>query len=41
MIIANGTRIMYRSNDTRGNPNAVTGNYFEPFTRGRARGLGH
>ena len=30
MIMANGTRIMYRSNDARGNPNAVTGTYFEP-----------
>ncbi|MCW2688788.1 MAG: triacylglycerol lipase [Mycobacterium sp.] len=29
-IIATGTRIMYRSTDARGNPNAVTGTYFEP-----------
>ncbi|BBY17212.1 lipase family protein [Mycolicibacterium litorale] len=30
MIMANGTRIMYRSNDARGKPVAVTGTYFEP-----------
>ena len=30
MIVADGTRIMYRSTDARGNPNAVTGTYFEP-----------
>lgn len=30
-IMATGTRIMYRSTDTRGNPIAVTGTYFEPF----------
>lgn len=30
MIVADGTRIMYRSNDARGNPVAVTGIYFEP-----------
>lgn len=30
MIMADGTRIMYRSNDARGNPIAVTGTYFEP-----------
>ncbi|GLP77008.1 secretory lipase family protein [Mycobacterium antarcticum] len=30
-IMATGTRIMYRSNDARGNPIAVTGTYFEPF----------
>ncbi|MFZ3302026.1 MAG: lipase family protein [Mycobacterium sp.] len=30
-IMATGTRIMYRSNDTRGNPIAVTGTYFEPY----------
>src|SRR5688572_26443286 len=30
MIMANGTRIMYRSTDARGNPNVVTGTYFEP-----------
>src|ERR1700677_883361 len=29
-IVATGTRIMYRSTDTRGNPIAVTGTYFEP-----------
>ncbi|MGB3484507.1 MAG: lipase family protein [Mycobacterium sp.] len=29
-IMATGTRIMYRSTDARGNPNAVTGTYFEP-----------
>lgn len=28
--VATGTRIMYRSNDARGNPIAVTGTYFEP-----------
>jgi len=30
-IMATGTRIMYRSTDSRGNPMAVTGTYFEPF----------
>ncbi|GFG51703.1 triacylglycerol lipase [Mycolicibacterium agri] len=30
-IMATGTRIMYRSTDARGNPNAVTGTYFEPY----------
>ena len=30
-IMATGTRIMYRSNDARGNPTAVTGTYFEPY----------
>lgn len=30
-IMATGTRIMYRSSDARGNPNAVTGTYFEPY----------
>ena len=30
-IMATGTRIMYRSVDSRGNPVAVTGTYFEPF----------
>ena len=30
-IMATGTRIMYRSNDSRGKPMAVTGTYFEPF----------
>nr|WP_246540803.1 lipase family protein [Mycobacterium spongiae] len=29
-ILATGTRIMYRSIDSRGNPIAVTGTYFEP-----------
>lgn len=29
-ILATGTRIMYRSTDTRGNPDVVTGTYFEP-----------
>ncbi|WP_423202409.1 lipase family protein [Mycobacterium decipiens] len=29
-IMATGTRIMYRSTDSRGNPIAVTGTYFEP-----------
>lgn len=28
--VATGTRIMYRSNDTHGHPNIVTGTYFEP-----------
>ena len=28
--VASGTRIMYRSNDTHGQPNVVTGTYFEP-----------
>lgn len=30
-IMASGTRIMYRSSDTHGNPNVVTGMYFEPY----------
>lgn len=30
-IMAAGTRIMYRSTGARGNPNAVTGTYFEPY----------
>jgi len=30
-IMATGTRIMYRSTDARGRPNAVTGTYFEPY----------
>lgn len=30
-IMATGTRIMYRSKDTHGNPIAVTGTYFEPY----------
>jgi hypothetical protein len=29
-FVATGIRIMYRSTDARGNPNAVTGTYFEP-----------
>lgn len=29
-IMANGTRIMYRSTDSRGKPNVITGTYFEP-----------
>ena len=40
-IVATGTRIMYRSTDTRGNPIAVTGTYFSRTTRGRAKGHGH
>jgi Secretory lipase len=31
MIMADATRIMYRSTDVHGNPMAVTGTYFEPF----------
>ena len=31
MIMADATRIMYRSTDVRGNPMAVTGTYFEPY----------
>ncbi len=30
-IMATGTRIMYRSTDARGNPDVVTGTYFEPY----------
>ncbi len=30
-IMADGTRVMYRSTDARGNPNVVTGTYFEPW----------
>lgn len=30
-IMATGTRIMYRSTDSRGNPMTVTGTYFEPL----------
>lgn len=37
-IMATGTRIMYRSTDTRGNPMAVTGTYFEPFNDWPGRG---
>ncbi len=29
-FVATGTRIMYRSTDARGRPNAITGTYFEP-----------
>lgn len=29
-FVATGTRIMYRSTDARGNPNVITGTYFEP-----------
>ncbi len=38
MIVADGTRIMYRSNDARGNPIAVTGTYFEPHNPWPGRG---
>ena len=31
MIMADATRIMYRSTDVRGNPMVVTGTYFEPY----------
>ncbi len=31
MIMATGTRVMYRSVDGRGNPDVVTGTYFEPY----------
>lgn len=37
-IMATGTRIMYRSNDARGSPMAVTGTYFEPFDDWPGRG---
>lgn len=30
-IMATGTRIMYRSTDSRGKPNVITGTYFEPY----------
>ncbi len=30
-IPATGTRVMYRSTDGRGNPDVVTGTYFEPY----------
>ncbi len=39
-IMATGTRIMYRSTDTRGNPIAVTGTYFEPDNPCREAGRG-
>ena len=35
---ATGTRIMYRSTDARGNPDVVTGTYFEPFNAWPGRG---
>jgi hypothetical protein len=37
-IMATGTRIMYRSVDSRGNPMAVTGTYFEPYNPWPAAG---
>ena len=37
-INATGTRVMYRSTDARGNPNVVTGTYFEPFNTWPGRG---
>ena len=37
-IMATGTRIMYRSTDTRGNPIAVTGTYFEPYNEWPGKG---
>lgn len=37
-IMATGTRIMYRSSDSRGNPMAVTGTYFEPHNAWPGRG---
>ena len=37
-IMATGTRIMYRSTDSRGNPMAVTGTNFEPFNGWPGRG---
>ncbi len=37
-IMATGTRIMYRSTDSRGNPMAVTGTYFEPYNAWPGRG---
>ena len=33
---ATGTRVMYRSTDARGNPDVVTGTYFEPYNAWRA-----
>lgn len=38
MIVADGTRIMYRSTDARGNPMAVTGTYFEPHNAWPGKG---
>ncbi len=32
-VMATGTRVMYRSTDSRGNPMAVSGTYFEPYNR--------
>lgn len=37
-IFANGTRIMYRSTDSRGEPMAVTGTYFEPWNAWPGKG---
>jgi hypothetical protein len=37
-IMATGTRIMYRSTDSHGHPNAVTGTYFEPYNPWPGRG---
>src|SRR6201996_9756056 len=37
-IMATGTRIMYRSTDTGGNPIAVTGTYFEPYNAWPGKG---
>ena len=37
-VLATGTRIMYRSNDTRSDPMAVAGTYFEPFDDWPGRG---
>ncbi len=36
--VATATRLMYRSTDARGNPNAVTGTYFEPDNPWPGRG---
>jgi hypothetical protein len=38
MIMADATRIMYRSTDVHGNPMAVTGTYFEPYNDWPGRG---
>jgi hypothetical protein len=37
-IMATGTRVMYRSTDARGNPDVVTGAYFEPYNDWPGRG---
>ncbi|MBP2454761.1 hypothetical protein JOF57_004674 [Mycolicibacterium lutetiense] len=37
-IMATGTRIMHRSTDSRGNPIAVTGTYFEPYNDWTGKG---